>query len=79
MPSGERGDRYEVGAREGNRVKRTTVECPYSPSCFTCPMVDCVANFPTINITVLNVLPGDLERAQEERHKTARKGQAVTV
>lgn len=54
-------------------MKRKSVECPYSPSCFTCPMGDCVANFPLINITVINTLPGDLERMQEERAAAARK------
>lgn len=54
-------------------MKQKSVECPYSPSCFTCPMGDCVANFPCINIAVINTLPGDLERMQEERAATARK------
>lgn len=48
-------------------MKRTSVECPYSPSCFTCPMGDCVASFPGVNVSALNVLPGDLERARKEK------------
>lgn len=54
-----------------------SIPCPYSPSCFTCPMKDCVANFIGISITKLNLLPGDLERARAEQAVVSRKRQTA--
>lgn len=55
------------------------VLCPYSPSCFTCPMKDCVVDLRCYSITMINVLPGDLERARAERSKAAQKRKAATA
>ena len=61
------------------RKRCEPVQCPNSPSCFTCPMGDCVANFPGISVSSLNLLPGDLERMKEERATTVREGQVRTA
>lgn len=52
---------------------KSAYPCKYSPSCFNCPLNDCVA---TQNITQLNVLPEDeiifkelSDEAQRERYK----------
>ena len=51
--------------REGARLgkpERTGLECPHSPSCFTCPMADCVVNAPER----FNTLPLDFEYMRAE-------------
>ena len=52
---------------------KSAYPCKYSPSCFDCPLSDCVA---THNITQSNVLPEDeiifkelSDEAQRERYK----------
>ena len=39
-------------------------ECPYSSSCFECPLPDCHIDA-GLSATTLNVLPMDIERGQE--------------
>lgn len=39
--------------------ERLSVPCKYSPSCFTCPMHDCVVA--QNKVTRLNLLPADME------------------
>ena len=62
-----------------NRKWCEPVQCHNSPSCFTCPMGDCVANFPGISISSLNLLPGDLERMKNERASVPRGKKQVTA
>lgn len=51
---------------------REPIPCPHSPSCFTCPMKDCVATAIDGNIALLNALPGDFDLSRHERVKEAR-------
>lgn len=39
---------------------RTYTECKYSPSCFNCPLDDCVAKL--YRVFYLNALPEDISR-----------------
>lgn len=48
-----------IKKRVGAPAVRKSVPCKNSPSCFTCPLKDCVVNESIIVRT--NLLPGDME------------------
>lgn len=48
-----------IKARAGAPAVRKSVPCKNGPSCFTCPLKDCVVNESIIVRT--NLLPGDME------------------
>lgn len=48
-----------IKKRAGAPVVKKSVPCKNSPSCFTCPLKDCVANESVITRT--NLLPWDME------------------
>ena len=41
--------------------------CPYSPSCFECPMKDCAAKL--ARVVYLNTLPEDIARNAKRRNE----------
>lgn len=48
-----------IKKRAGVPASRKSVPCKNSPSCFTCPLKDCVVSESVITRT--NLLPGDME------------------
>lgn len=48
-----------IKQRAGTPAAKKSVPCKNSPSCFTCPLKDCVVNESIIVRT--NLLPGDME------------------
>lgn len=47
--------------------KANPIPCPHSPSCFTCPMRDCVINSLDGPVALINALPTDFERRYGEK------------
>ena len=53
--------------------ERKSVPCQHSPSCFTCPLRDCVASPASGSIVLLNALPTDFDIKSHYAEKSARE------